>query len=107
MHLPKSGSTSPAQALVAFLSQPNDPLISTVPDSKVLQQIPGKLVKVDWRGMVTELRANDPPMSFYSSLYRIPGFTLAADRLFGLVILHIMIPFLDLSAQVPGAEIRY
>jgi hypothetical protein len=80
MHLPESGAANPKRALVAFLSQRNDPAASTVPDSKVLQRIPGKLVPVDWRGMVTELRSNDPPMSFYRSIYQIPGFTLAADR---------------------------
>jgi len=80
MHLPEPSSTAQPRALVAFLAQRNDPVESRVPDAQVIQRIPGTLVPVDWRSMVNELRSNDPPMTFYRSIYQIPGFTMSADR---------------------------
>jgi len=80
MRVPEAGSQHSSRALVAFLAPRNQPVTPPLSDSKVLQEIPGNLVPVDWRSMVTELRANDPPMTFYPTIFQIPGFTLAADR---------------------------
>lgn len=80
MRVPEAASKNSSRALVAFLSPRNEPLTPAVPDSKVLQEIPGNLVPVDWRSMVAELRANDPAMTFYPTIFQLPGFTLAADR---------------------------
>ena len=72
MSLPRNG-TQADEALVAFLTHRGDPFESTLHNAKVLQRVPGNLVPVDWRAMVTELRANDPAMSFYQNIYQIPG----------------------------------
>ncbi len=74
MPLPQSSSSAGPQALVAFLSKRNDPRAIGIPGSRVVQQIPGKLVPLDWRKMVSELRANDPAMSFYEKVYQMPGY---------------------------------
>lgn len=80
MRVPQAGSQHSSRALVAFLSPRNQPVSPPLPDSRVLQVIPGNLVPVDWRAMVTELRANDPPMTFYPTIFQLPGFTMAAGR---------------------------
>jgi len=73
LNLPKSVETDPQQTLVAFLAKTGYSATSTLRNVKVLERVRGNLTPVDWRKMVDELRANDPAMTFYQSIYQIPG----------------------------------
>ncbi len=77
MDLPSASPSGSRMVLAAALAPrtESDSYVS-IPGTRIVQRVRGKLTPVDWREMVKELRESDQPMQFYTDYRTIPGIQL-------------------------------